>query len=105
MSDTPSLAAGGTPPAVTEAQYIPQGRVERLIATGRVVLAASSLLAIWLDPSQPEKYAAATYALMAVYVAYAMGLAGLAWGAGARASGSRSSPTRWTSRSSRCSSS
>ncbi len=62
-------------------QYTAQGRTERLIATGRVVLAASSLLAIWLDPAQPEKYAAVTYALMAVYVVYSVGLAGLVWSA------------------------
>jgi hypothetical protein len=35
--------------------YVAQGRTEGLIATGRVVLATSSLLAIWLDPSQPAK--------------------------------------------------
>jgi signal transduction histidine kinase len=58
-----------------------QGRTERLIATGRVVLASSSLLAIWLDPAQPERHAAVTYGLMAVYVAYSLGLAGLVWSA------------------------
>jgi signal transduction histidine kinase len=64
-----------------EPPYSPQGRNERLIATGRVVLAASSLLAIWLDPSQPEKYATVTYALMAVYVVYSVGIAALVWSA------------------------
>ena len=62
-----------------EPSYTPHSRTERLIATGRVVLALSSLLAIWLDPSQPEKYEAATYGLMAVYVAYSVALAGLVW--------------------------
>lgn len=64
---------------MVESEYIPQGRTERLIAIGRVVLAASSLIAIWLDPSQPEKYAAATYTVMAIYVVYALGLAGAVW--------------------------
>ena len=49
--------------------YVLHGRTERLVAAGRVVLASSSLLAIWLDPSQPEKYEAVTYGLMAAYVA------------------------------------
>src|SRR5262245_39225844 len=66
---------------MTGPQYLPQVRTERLIATGRVVLASSSLLAIWLDPSQPAKYAAVTYVLMAIYVAYALGLAAPVWGA------------------------
>jgi signal transduction histidine kinase len=66
---------------MAQPQYTPQGRTERLIATGRVVLAASSLLAIWLDPSQPDKYVAVTYVLMAVYVFYSVGLAALVWSA------------------------
>ena len=35
-------------------------RSERLVALGRLVLAASSLLAIWLDPAEPAKYAGLT---------------------------------------------
>jgi type I site-specific restriction endonuclease len=62
-----------------------EGRTEQLIASGRVVLASFSLLAIWLDPSAPAKYADLVYALLAVYVVYALavdnkgirGLAGL----------------------------
>jgi hypothetical protein len=34
-------------------QFSPQSRTERLIGAGRVVLAVSSLFAIWLDPLQP----------------------------------------------------
>ena len=49
-----------------------QIRSERLIAVGRSILAASSLLAIWLDPSEPAKYAAATYSLLAGYLIYAL---------------------------------
>jgi len=40
-----------------EPLYSPHSRAERLIAAGRVVLAASSLFAVWLDPSEPSKYA------------------------------------------------
>jgi signal transduction histidine kinase len=49
-----------------------QIRSERLIAVGRVVLAASSLLAIWLDPSEPARYAETTYSLLAGYLVYAL---------------------------------
>lgn len=51
-------------------------RSERVIGIGRTVLAAFSLLAIWLDPSEPAKYVAATYALLAGYLAYAVVLLG-----------------------------
>jgi hypothetical protein len=47
-------------------------RSERLVALGRLVLAASSLLAIWLDPAEPAKYAGLTYALLASYLVYAL---------------------------------
>jgi signal transduction histidine kinase len=47
-------------------------RSERLVALGRLVLAASSLLAIWLDPAEPAKYAGLTYSLLAGYLAYAL---------------------------------
>jgi signal transduction histidine kinase len=53
-------------------QYSPQSRTERLISLGRVVLASSSLLAIWLDPLQPAKHQEETYVLMAVYLVYAV---------------------------------
>lgn len=59
--------------------YSPQGRTERLIAAGRVVLASFSLLAIWLDPLQPVHYEEEAYALMAVYVAYSLVIALLVW--------------------------
>ena len=57
-------------------------RSERLIALGRGVLAGLSLLAIWLDPSEPAKYAQSTYSLLAAYLAYALLLAAWAWTAG-----------------------
>ncbi|HSA82247.1 MAG TPA: histidine kinase [Geminicoccaceae bacterium] len=56
-----------------------QTRSERLVAVGRLVLAASSLVAIWLDPAEPAKYAHATYALLAGYLVYALLLT--AWAA------------------------
>jgi signal transduction histidine kinase len=60
-------------------QYSPQGRAERLIAGGRVVLATSALVAVWLDPSKPPRDEPTAYAVLSAYVGYAAVLAGLAW--------------------------
>jgi signal transduction histidine kinase len=57
----------------------PRGRAERLIAAGRVVLAGSALFAVWLDPSEPAKYAAITYALLAANNVYSAAIALRAW--------------------------
>jgi signal transduction histidine kinase len=62
--------------------HVPRSRAERLIAGGRAVLAAFSLLAIWLDPSEPSKYAHMAYTLLAAYLGYACLLGGLVWAAG-----------------------
>jgi len=50
-----------------------QGRAERLIAAGRVFLAAYALLAILLEPSGPARYVTFTAAMLVVYLAYAVG--------------------------------
>lgn len=62
-----------------EPLYSPQSRAERLIAGGRVALAASSLFAIWLDPSEPAKYAGIAYSLLVFYVLYSLAIAALVW--------------------------
>ena len=41
---------------------------ERLLARARVVIAAASLLAIYLDPTEPIRYAGSTYLLLFAYV-------------------------------------
>jgi signal transduction histidine kinase len=56
-------------------------RVERLIAAGRAILAAFSLFAIWLDPSEPRKYAQAVYTLLALYLVYALVVGARVWSA------------------------
>jgi signal transduction histidine kinase len=66
-------------PVTLGEDYSPHGRTERLIASGRVVLAASSLLAIWLDPLQPATYERQTYALLAAYLGYSGAVALLVW--------------------------
>src|SRR5207247_668701 len=59
-------------------------RAERLIATGRVVLAAFSLLAVWIAPPTPAGHTNATTLLLAAYLGYALVLALVAWFAYAR---------------------
>lgn len=59
--------------------YSPQSRAERIIAAGRVVLATSSLFAVWLDPTEPAKYARVAYSLLVAYVIYSAVIALLTW--------------------------
>ena len=58
-----------------ESLYSPQSRAERLIAAGRMVLAASSLVAIWMAPAEPVRRPAIAYALLGAYLAYAIAVA------------------------------
>ncbi|MGZ5432487.1 MAG: sensor histidine kinase [Thermoanaerobaculia bacterium] len=67
-------AAPALPP-----DYTPHARAERVIAAGRFVLAASSLIAVFLEPSTPVRFQRATYGLLLVYTLYALALAVLAW--------------------------
>lgn len=54
--------------------FITQDRTERVIAVGRVLLAALAFLAVWLDPAEPVRDAPVVYVLMAAYLGYAIGL-------------------------------
>lgn len=56
-----------------------EGRTERLIGTGRLVLASFSLLGIWLDPTTPSKYAFVAYPLLISYVLYAAVVTLVVW--------------------------
>ncbi len=58
---------------------LPRIRGERLIATGRLVLAGFSLLAVRLEPTVPARNAAVIYVLLGVLLAYALVLAAVAW--------------------------
>jgi signal transduction histidine kinase len=51
--------------------YAPQLRPERLIAAGRIVLAVSSLFAVWLDVDEPVRHAPLAYGVLAGYLLYA----------------------------------
>lgn len=63
-----------------KSQFFFEGRTERLIAVGRLVLASFSLLAIWLDPSTPAKHVAITYGTLSAYVVYALIMTVVVWG-------------------------
>src|SRR3989475_658269 len=86
-SRVPVVSPAAHPGRRVDVDYAPRIRAERLIAGGRVVLGAFSLLAVWLDPPTPAKYVEITNLLLAGYVTYAVGLAVLAWLA--RAQGAR----------------
>lgn len=59
--------------------YAPRIRAERLIATSRVVLAAFSLLAVWLDPYMPPTHGGWTYHLLIAYEGFALIVAAIVW--------------------------
>jgi signal transduction histidine kinase len=73
--------AGTAPPTlVGRAQYAPRLRAEGLIATGRAVLAAFSLVAIWLDrETLATTQAEMTYVLLLGYWVYALAVAWVVW--------------------------
>lgn len=53
------------------ASYTPHARAERLIAIGRLVLALSSLGAVYIEPSTPAQFQRATYSLLVIFTIYA----------------------------------
>lgn len=67
------------PERVAGTRYFPQRQVEHLIATSRLILASFSLAAIWLDPSEPSRYAPLAYGVLASYLVYAIAAALAAW--------------------------
>jgi len=60
-----------------DAPYSPHERAERLIVAGRFLLAAFSLLAVCLDPTEPSRFASAVRTILAFYLAHAFLLAAL----------------------------
>jgi signal transduction histidine kinase len=65
--------------SISAVDYSPQGRVERAIATARLVFALFSLLAIGLDFDEPAKHADLTYSLLIGYASYSTVLVALVW--------------------------
>src|SRR5215471_867130 len=54
-------------------------QIERVVAGGRLALAAASLFGVWWAPGQPANSVAITYTLSGVYFAYALALLTLVW--------------------------
>jgi signal transduction histidine kinase len=50
----------------------PAARLERVLSVGRAFLTVSALTAIYLDPTQPARLAAVTYAVLAAYAVYSV---------------------------------
>src|SRR6476659_3025835 len=64
--------------AIPVARPLPS-RTERTIVVARLVMAASSLFAVWLDPTEPGRYLVPTYTLHSIYLVYATALAAMSW--------------------------
>src|SRR5581483_3506602 len=60
-------------------QYAPQSRAERLIAAGRVALAAVSTLPLSLDRAVPLRHPRVLVGALATYIVYAATVAVLNW--------------------------
>ncbi len=52
-------------------------RVERVLASARAFLAVASLIAVWLDPTEPARHPALTYTLLTLYALHSV--IALAW--------------------------
>ncbi len=76
--DAPGSRRSTLPPVATPF-YAPRLRPERLIAGGRVVLAVSSLFAVWLDVDEPVRFAPVAYGVLVGYVVYAGVVAACLW--------------------------
>jgi signal transduction histidine kinase len=59
--------------------FIQKSRIEHLIAAGRLILAVFFLIALWIDPSEPPRYAHFTLVILACYLIYALVLGLYAW--------------------------
>ena len=49
-------------------------RIERFLAAARAFLALAALVAMWIDPTGPRRYATVAYALLSLYVLEAVGV-------------------------------
>ena len=47
---------------------------ERVLAAARILLAAAAFIAIYIDPTDPTRYAALTYGLLLTYILYSVGV-------------------------------
>jgi signal transduction histidine kinase len=68
-----------SPSRPKERRGLVQHRAGRAIALSRLVLSSVFLLAIYIDPSQPTLAPERVYFVLVLYVATALGVAGIAW--------------------------
>jgi len=47
---------------------------ERVLAAARILLAAAAFIAIYIDPTEPTRYAVLTYGLLLTYILYSVGV-------------------------------
>src|SRR5688572_29087001 len=66
-------------PSPAAAEPLQPVRRERLIASCRVALSVLSLLAVWLDPTEPTRLVGFTYWLLASYALFSIALAQWTW--------------------------
>ncbi|HBB15890.1 MAG TPA: hypothetical protein DCZ97_02420 [Syntrophus sp. (in: bacteria)] len=59
--------------------YTQPNQAERFIASGRMILAAFALFAIWLDPTEPAEYFRTAFSLLSGYLCYSIVIALAAW--------------------------
>jgi signal transduction histidine kinase len=71
------------PMAAPASRFLPS-HTERAIALARIVLSASGLFAIWMDPAEPVRLVEVTYTLHAIYVVYSLVLAAVMWNRSSR---------------------
>ena len=64
---------GGTPDAARET-LTPESVDYRMVCLMRLVLSLSALVVIYIDPSEPDRFVAATYAALALYLLYSAAL-------------------------------
>ena len=63
-----------TQPLAALTGFVARVRAERLVALGRVILAVASLLAVWLDPTEPTRFPILAYLTLFVYVVHSLAM-------------------------------
>jgi tRNA nucleotidyltransferase (CCA-adding enzyme) len=52
----------------------PESVDERMVCLMRLVLSLSALIVIYIDPAEPDRFVAATYAALTLYILYSAAL-------------------------------
>jgi signal transduction histidine kinase len=70
---TEGVGGAGTPDATRET-LTPESVDDRMVCLMRLILSLSALIVIYIDPSEPDRLVAATYAALVIYVLYSAAL-------------------------------